>query len=114
MPAVLTTASQLRCMHGAQLTVPPSQASLKVDGSPVLLVTDLMAATVTGCPNNDPSKGLTPCLKVTAVTMGGATRLTMRGTPVALDTACGTTNATPPAPVMWRVNSAGQTKLSAV
>ncbi|MEW2352940.1 hypothetical protein [Spirillospora sp. NPDC029432] len=114
MPAVLTTASRLRCMHGGTLTAAPSQASLTVDGSPALLVTDLMAATVAGCTNNDPSKGFTPCLKVTAVTAGAATKLTVRGTPVALATARGTTNATPPAPVMWQVSDAGQSKLSAV
>jgi hypothetical protein len=35
------------------------------------------------------------------------------GLPVMLETAQGLTNATPPLPVMWQVQSAGQTVLEA-
>ncbi|MFC8509912.1 hypothetical protein ACFU3J_09865 [Streptomyces sp. NPDC057411] len=111
MPEVLTTASVLRCAHGATLLVTASQNALTVDGAPALLVTDLAAATVPGCPNLDASKGQAPCARVTAVTAGASRLLTVHGTPVALATARGTTQAIPVPPVAWQVADAGQTLL---
>jgi hypothetical protein len=113
MPHVLTTASVLQCIHGGQLTVPAGGTALTVDGQPVLLQGDLAGATVVGCANTNAAAGQTPCLTVTAVLAGLSTDLTVGGQPVLLETAQGLTNATPPAPVMWQVASAGQTKLTA-
>ncbi|MFE5587286.1 hypothetical protein [Kitasatospora sp. NPDC056531] len=113
MPSVLTTASVLQCIHGGQLTVPSNDTALTVDGQPVLLQSDLATATVVGCANTNAAAGQTPCLMVTAVLAGLSTKLTVRGQPVLLETAQGLTNGTPPAPVMWQVASAGQTKLTA-
>ncbi|MFD0278934.1 hypothetical protein ACFVHB_34195 [Kitasatospora sp. NPDC127111] len=113
MPSALTTASVLQCIHGGRLTVPAAGTALTVDGQPVLVQSDLAAATIAGCANTNASAGQTPCLKVTSVIAGLSTVLTVRGQPVLLDTARGLTNATPPAPVMWQVVSAGQTKLTA-
>ncbi|MFD0149271.1 hypothetical protein ACWGQ4_29860 [Streptomyces sp. NPDC055721] len=111
MPYVLTTAADIRCAHLAPLLVVPSQTSLTVAGNPVLLVSDLLAATVPTCPNKGPN--LLECGKVTSLTDGTSTLLKVRGTAVALDTARGLTLALPAQPVLWNVLSAGQTLLKA-
>ncbi|MBD0708188.1 MULTISPECIES: hypothetical protein [unclassified Streptomyces] len=111
MPEVLTAASTLQCAHRSPLVVVPSQSALTVDGQPVLLVADLLAATVPACPNV--GTGLTPCGKVTALTAGTSTLLLVHGAPVALATARGTTAAFPVPPVGWQVVSAGQNRLIA-
>lgn len=111
MPEVLTTASVLTCAHGATVLVTASQNALTIAGAPALLVTDLTTATVPGCPNLDATKGQAPCVRVTAVTAGASRLLTVNGTPVALATARGTTQATPVPPVGWQVEDAGQTLL---
>jgi hypothetical protein len=113
MPAVLTTASTLRCVHGGTVTVPPSQTLLTVAGKPVLVQSDLVNAVVAGCPNSNPSASQTPCLKITSLTTGASVTLSVAGRPVLLATARGLTNATPPQPVMWQVTAAGQTVLEA-
>ena len=112
MPNVLTESSVLQCIHGGTVKVQASQSKLKVDGKAVLLQSDLLAATVSNCPNNNPPAGQTPCLKVTSIISGVSTELLVDSQPVMLETATGLTNATPPAPVMWQVQTAGQTKLA--
>jgi hypothetical protein len=106
---VLTTASTLACSHGGTLQVSPSQHQLTVDDHPALLQTDLLAATVSGCktPATTSSK---PCLKVASMLVGPATKLTVGGTPVVLETAQGLTDGVPQ-PATWTVQSAGQSKL---
>ncbi|MDV5143348.1 hypothetical protein R1T08_03280 [Streptomyces sp. SBC-4] len=63
------------------------------------------------CPNTDVSKGQAPCVKVTAVSVGASRLLKVRGTPVALATAKGTTQAVPVLPFAWQVEDPGQTLL---
>ncbi|MEV5043488.1 hypothetical protein AB0N20_02025 [Streptomyces griseoincarnatus] len=111
MPKVLTTAAQLVCAHQGQLVVQASTSALTAGGSPVLVQTDILAATVAGCTNNGP--GLKPCLKVTSVVAGQSRTLAVSGQPVMLDTALGLTDAVPAQPVLWQVRSAGQTVLEA-
>ncbi|MEV5683503.1 MULTISPECIES: hypothetical protein [unclassified Streptomyces] len=115
MPEVLTSSADIRCDHGAPLVVVPTQNSLTVAGSPVLLVSDLLAATVPACTNlpTAATPGLLPCGKVTSLTGGASTRLFVRGTPVALATARGLTLASPVKPVLWSVVSPGQSILKA-
>ena len=48
MPPVLTTASQVQCMHGGQALLVTTNSELFAGGSPVLLQSDLPA--VVGCP----------------------------------------------------------------
>ncbi|MGW5420906.1 hypothetical protein [Streptomyces sp. NPDC003943] len=111
MPEVLTTASVLKCAHGGTVLATASQSALTVGGAPALLVTDLLAATVPDCPNVDATKGQAPCARITAVSAGASRLLAVGGTPVALATAQGTTQATPVLPVAWQVADAGQTLL---
>jgi hypothetical protein len=113
MPHVLTEDSVVKCTHGAQVQFHASQTKLKVDGKAVIVESDILAATVSGCPNTDTQAGQTPCLKVESIIAGTSTHLRVDDQPVMLETARGLTNATPPEPVMWRVESAGQTKLAA-
>ena len=114
MPNVLTEGSTLQCVHGGSGKVQASQSKLKVDGKAVLLQSDLLKATVSDCPNTNAAAGQAPCLKVTSIISGLSTDLTVDGQPVMLENATGLTNATPPLPVLWQVQSAGQTKLTAV
>ncbi|MGW6058049.1 hypothetical protein [Streptomyces sp. NPDC055189] len=84
MPKVLNTSAQLTCSHGGTITVVASQRSLTAGGTPVLILTDLMAATVSGCP--------APCTKVLAVSAGASRTLRAAGTAVVLATVQGTTD----------------------
>ncbi|GLY16389.1 hypothetical protein LWF15_29870 [Kineosporia rhizophila] len=113
MPAVLTTASTLKCAHQGTVMVQASTSALSAGGSPVLVQADLLAATVAGCTNTNAAAGQVPCAKVTAVTAGMSTTLSVAGQPVMLQTAQGLTNAVPPLPVLWQVESAGQSVLEA-
>lgn len=114
MPAVLTTASTLKCAHGGTVVVTASQQLLTAGGSPVLVQADLSTATVAGCPNTVASAGQKPCLVVTSLLVGASTTLSAAGQPVLLETARGLTDAVPPLPVLWQVASAGQTVLEAM
>jgi hypothetical protein len=113
MPAVLTQGSAIACVHGG--TVQPKSAShpLTVDHQSVLLQSDLLNAPIAGCTNTNTAIGQKPCLMITAITAGLATKLTVTGQPVLLETAQGLTDAVPPLPVLWQVQSAGQSKLTA-
>lgn len=107
--AVLTTASRLTCLHQGLVLLTSGQHLLTVDGNPVILRTDLLGATVAGCTN--PSPG-TPCLKVTSILTGATASLSVGGVAVMTEAAFGLTDGQPALPVLWRVSSAGQTKLT--
>jgi len=113
MPNVLIESSVLQCVHGGKVQLQASQAKLKVGGQAVILQSDLLKATVSNCPHTNTQAGETPCLKITSIISGVSTQLVVDGQPAMLETAKGLTNATPPQPVMWQVQSAGQTKLAA-
>lgn len=112
MPAVLTTSSTLKCVHGGTLQVQASTSQLSADGSPVLVGADLLAATIPDCPNKNPPAGLLPCVAVTSVRLGESTNLTVAGQAVLLENATGLTSSTPPG--TWQVTSAGQSVLEAM
>ena len=114
MGAVLTADSVLICPHGGRLTLSSSTRSLTVDGATVLVLVDLVGATISGCTTvDDTSHGLKHCSAVTSTTAGASTALTIAGKPVALDSAQGLTDGLGPGPVQWQVRSAGQNKLTA-
>lgn len=111
---VLTTASSLSCGHGGRLAVHTAQHLLTVDGTPVLLITDLAGTTITGCttitnPNATPPTK--QCMTVTSVIGGAARTLSVSGTPVATAQAHGLTDGIAGGPGTWQVTDAGQTKL---
>lgn len=113
MPAVLTTASTLQCVHGGTITANASSSALTVGGSPVLVQADLASATIAGCTNTNASAGQVPCVAITSVAAGVSTTLKVAGQPAMLATARGLTNGSPQLPVMWQVISAGQSLLGA-
>jgi hypothetical protein len=84
MPPVLTTASQAQCMHGGQVLLITTNATLLAGGSPVLLETDLHP--VVGCPF---TIGLVydPCVVVQW--QAAATSLKVNGAGVLLETSIG-------------------------
>jgi hypothetical protein len=113
MPAVLTSASTLQCVHGGTVTVTASQQLLTAGGNPVLVQNDLNSATISGCTNTVASLSQKPCLTVTSLLVGASTTLSVNGQAVLLETARGLTDAAPPLPVLWQVASAGQSVLEA-
>ena len=115
MPAVLTMASKLVCAHGSPVQLPPVQHSLAVDGQAVLVQNDVLGAPIPSCPNvpTPASPNLVPCGSITSVAAGLSTTLLLDGQPVLLETAQGLTAAQPALPVLWQVQAAGQSKLTA-
>jgi hypothetical protein len=112
MGKVLTSSATITCSHGGTVKPVPSQQKLTVDGTPVLVDGDLVGATVSGCTNVPPPQGRVPCSATTSMSAGAATKLTVGGKGVLLDSASGQTNSTP-APGTFSVSDAGQTKLTA-
>ncbi len=84
MPAVLTIASQVQCMHGGQVLLTTTNGVLFADGSPVLLESDQHA--VVGCPFTV-STVYTPCVLVQW--QAPATLLEVDGARVLLATSLG-------------------------
>lgn len=113
MPAVLTQGSTIACVHGGTVQPKPANHPMTVDQQSVLVQADLLNAPIAGCTNTNAAAGQKPCLTITAITAGLATTLQVDGQPVLLETAQGLTDAVPPLPVLWQVQSAGQTKLTA-
>jgi hypothetical protein len=113
MSAVLTTASVVQCSHKAAVTLKASQSKLKAAGNPVLVLSDLVGATVVLCPNlpTPATPALKPCTSALSVAAGQATKLTVDNQPVLLESATGPTDSNPPG--TWSVTSAGQTVLTA-
>jgi hypothetical protein len=110
---VLTTASKLVCPHNGQVTVAGGQRRLTVGGHPVLLVTDVLGATIAGCKNTDASKSQLPCSAVTGITAGTSRTLTVNGVAVLLGNAKGTALGSPTPTATWQVDNVGQSILEA-
>ena len=114
MPNVLTEGSIVVCAHQGTITFTASQHKLKINGNAVLVESDALTGVVSGCMNvTNPTTGTVQCATVVSLLPGGsATKFTLSGTPVLLETATGLTNGVPPSP--WQVQSAGQTKLNVI
>jgi hypothetical protein len=118
MPGALTTGSTVLCGHGGTVST-TSSAKLKVSGNAVLLKDGIANQSVSGCLTvvtpPPPGPVSTPCLSVTAVDSGEATKLKAGGKPVVLETLKGETdgkvaNVTPQ---LLLSATAGQSKLKA-
>ncbi len=107
MSFLLTTGASIVCIHGGRVTLTPRQATVTVQGAPVLRETDILGAPIIGCAQ-PPSPGTKPCTSVVSVLPGGsAPTVSAGGLPVHLDTLSGITDGVPPGTVM--VVSPGQT-----
>lgn len=81
---VLTTASTIQCTHGGSASAVPSNTRLTADGAPILVETDVHM--VAGCPfmiGNTPS----PCLQI--AWSAGASKVTINGTKVLVQSSVG-------------------------
>lgn len=67
---ILTTASQVKCTHGGTATLTTANATVKIDGAPALLETDVHP--VAGCPFTVPGPKPQPCVRI-EWTAGAAT-----------------------------------------
>lgn len=119
MSNVLTMASDVTCGHKGKVTV-ASIAKLTVNGNPVLLSNSIADKLVASCatpPAADPSGPTAkPCTSVTGISAGEATKLTVGGQPVMLDTLKGETDGmvAKTTPQTFLAAIAGQVKLSTV
>lgn len=82
---ILTTASQVMCMHGGQATLTTANTQVKVDGMPALLESDIH--TVAGCAFTIPPAKPSPCIRI-EWTMG-AVMAKSNGTPVLIQSSIG-------------------------
>ena len=109
MPTVLTKSSKLACSHQGTVQVVATQQKLTVNGDAVLVMGDLEGKPISGCPVAV-TPSTKPCLTVTSMLAGAATKLSVDGMPVLLDTATGLTDGVPPG--TWSVLTSGQIALA--
>jgi hypothetical protein len=83
--AILDSGCTIQCPHGGQATVAPGNAQFKAGGNFALLATDVM--TIAGCSFTVPPGSPMPCL--TIQWSSPATKVTVNGVPVLLETSQG-------------------------
>lgn len=119
MPGVITVGSNVTCGHAGTVAT-TGQAKLTINGNQVLLKDGILGKDVSSCATVAAAdvSGPTakPCLKVSAVNSGEATKLTIDGRPVMLETLAGTTDGmvTKVTPQPLLAAMANQMKLTAV
>lgn len=59
---ILTTSSQIKCMHGGSAILTTSNTKMMVDNAPALLESDIHS--VAGCPFTLPGPKPSPCIKI--------------------------------------------------
>ncbi|MBM9594978.1 hypothetical protein [Roseitranquillus sediminis] len=85
---IINTAATVMCPHGGTVSLSTSQSSVKADGSPVCLETDIH--TVSGCPFQVPiPAGTKPQPCVTVRWTAAATQTTVNGIGVLLQSSVG-------------------------
>lgn len=117
MSAVLTQGSSLACANQGKVTLSPTQTKLKIGGQAALVDGDLKAAAISSACTTltNSNQGDLKCSAVASAVGGVATKLTVGGKGVLLDSIQGLTNGTVGGtPQTWSVKSAGQTKLTTV
>lgn len=106
MSFVLTTGSEIVCLHQGRMQLVGSQTKLLVGGNPALTIADIAGKAIVGCTFVPPPGGK-PCTAAVSVIAGASTVLSVDGKPVLLDRATGVTDSVPPA--TWSVRGAMQT-----
>lgn len=82
---ILTTNSTIMCPHGGQAQLFTSNVKVNADGAPALLETDIHP--VVGCPFTLPGPKPSPCIKIEW--SAGASKVTVDGTPVLVQSSIG-------------------------
>lgn len=110
MPAfILTTASQVKCMHGGTATLATANTKLKIEGSPALLESDIHP--VAGCPFTLPNGKPQPCIRIEWT--AGAVTCKVDGTKVLIKTSIGKCISAEGAPQGIAIIGQTQTKAKA-
>lgn len=95
MAAVATVNATAICPHAGTVTLSAVTSTLTVGGADVIIVTDVIGATITGCTWAPPPPANAPCLLVGAYVSGLSTTLKKGGVFVLLTGAKFLTNGTP-------------------
>ena len=95
MTFIVTEASDVECAHHGVAALTSLQPKLTVSGKGVLVKGDLLVALLTGCTQTNTNASEVPCAKVDSLTSGEATKLTVRGQGVLLDSFAATTIGKP-------------------
>lgn len=112
MAKVLTTAATVICGHGATAVL-SGAAKLTVGGNPVLLETDFASWSFDAlCSQKNANASEVQCAKVTGISAGKSTKLSVGGQAVLLDTLGGGTSGAPKNTHL-KASAAGQSKLEA-
>ena len=82
---ILTTSSQVMCMHGGTASLTTSNTKMKVDSSPALLESDVHS--VAGCSFTLPGPKPSPCIRIEWT--AGATMCKNDGTKVLIQSSVG-------------------------
>ncbi|XAS71724.1 hypothetical protein VUN82_21995 [Micrococcaceae bacterium Sec5.1] len=104
---ILVEEAILRCGHDGKVKNVPSQAWVRVKGSPVLVDNDPQGRDISMCPNV--GINIKPCNKTLPVAKGYSTFIRIGGKAICLDTVEGFTDGTPPGGVKYNVRRPGQT-----
>ncbi|MBO3084867.1 hypothetical protein [Cellulomonas fengjieae] len=111
MATVLTVGSQLACAHGGSVTLTGGRTALTVGGRAALARLDVLGATISGC-GTPATSSTKPCLAVTSLLAGEATKLSVGGHKVLTTDARGLTDGvSADGPGQWSVRSAGHSSL---
>jgi hypothetical protein len=114
MPFALTENSSVVCAHQGTVGLSASQSKLKVSGAKVLVDGDLKSAPVNGC-TTVPDTNTKTCLTIASVVAGVASKLTVQGKGVLLETIQGQTDGTVGGIAQtWSVQAARESKLKTV
>jgi hypothetical protein len=95
MTLVVTEASDVQCAHQGVAALKVAQPKLTVSGKGVLVKGDLLVALLGACLQTKTNAGEVPCTKVDSLTSGEASKLTIRGHGVLLDSFAATTIGKP-------------------
>lgn len=109
MPPVVTTASQVQCMHGGMATLVTTNSVLLAGGMPALLETDIPI--IAGCAF---VVGVVPSPCLTIEWAGAATKLTVNGAGVVLIDSIGMCMNAAGAPQGVAIVSGGSPTLEAI
>lgn len=103
---LLTKEAVIVCDHGGKVQVVPSQLTVFIANSPVLVEGDTLLKAIAGCPNVGPT--IKPCTLTLSVESGQSSLIRINGRPVMTDEAGGGTDGTPPMATKYKVLKSGQ------
>jgi len=110
MVTVLTDGATFKCPHGGTVTVSGSTKITVNGNTTVVIASDVVGKTISGCTWAPPPQQNVPCTSVASMSSGAATETTAGGVAVVLSNAVFVTNGAP-GPFTLTINEP-QTKLT--